>query len=446
MAKKKLFIKTYGCAMNVYDSVRMEEMMGSMGYESADTHEGADLVILNTCHIREKAAEKVYSELGRIREEKNKKADSGENMIIAVTGCVAQAEGEEIFSRAPYVDVVVGPQSYQTLPDLVGKVQRDSGKHAMNLEFYDDKFDTLPEEQQPQGASAMLSVQEGCDKFCTFCVVPYTRGAEYSRPVPDIYRDAMRLVSTGSKELQLLGQNVNAYHGKAGDGTSWNLGKLIRHLSTINGVERIRYNTSHPRDMHEDLYLAHAEIPQLMPFLNLPVQSGSNSILEKMNRKHTRDEYLRIVERLKNLRPNMQLCSDFIIGFPGETDKDFEDTMKLAEEVGFIHGYSFKYSPRPGTPASAMDDQVPEDVKSERLQAFQALISKQQQAFNTTCEGQIMDVLIEGKGRQPGQLYGKSEYMQSVNINNAPEPLIGSIVKVKITEGRPNSLLGNIAE
>lgn len=440
---KKLFIKTYGCAMNVYDSVRMEDMMHGMGYASAETHEGADLVILNTCHIREKAAEKVYSELGRIRKEKELKKANGENMIIAVTGCVAQAEGEEIFSRAPYVDVVVGPQSYQTLPDLIGKVQRDSG-HVINLEFEDDKFDALPEETTPQGASAVLSVQEGCDKFCTFCVVPYTRGAEYSRPVSDIYREAVRLVALGAKEITLLGQNVNAYHGEASDGNTWDLGTLIRHISGIKGLERIRYSTSHPRDMHEALYKAHGEIPSVMPFLNLPVQSGSNRILQMMNRKHTRDEYLRIAERLRKERPDMQFGSDFIIGFPGETDKDFEDTLKLAQEVNFSQAYSFKYSPRPGTPGATMEDQVPEHIKDERLQIFQAQINKQQFAFNQSCVGQEMDVLIERTGKYPGQLSGKSPYMQSINIDDAGTHTIGDLIKVKITEASPNSIKGEL--
>lgn len=443
MTKKKLFIKTYGCAMNVYDSVRMEDMMGSMGYDSVATYQGADLVILNTCHIREKAAEKVYSELGRIRKEKDSKKEQGDNMIIAVTGCVAQAEGEEIFSRAPYVDVVVGPQSYQSLPDLIGKVQRDSG-HAINLEFEDDKFDVLPEETKPQGVSAILSVQEGCDKFCTFCVVPYTRGAEYSRPVADIYREAVRLVAFGAKEITLLGQNVNAYHGEASDGEVWNLGKLIKHISKISGLERIRYSTSHPRDMHEDLYLAHAEVPQLMPFLNLPVQSGSNSILQSMNRKHSRDEYFRIIDRLRESRPDMQFSSDFIIGFPGETDKDFADTMDLARRVNFSQAYSFKYSKRPGTPGANMDNQVEEHVKDERLQEFQALIAEQQIAFNKSCLGKEMTVLIDGKGKKIGQLSGKSEYMQSIIINEVNDNLSDKMAKVKIIEANPYSLKGEL--
>lgn len=441
MEQKKLYIKTYGCAMNVYDSVRMEDMMQGLGYASAVSYEGADLVILNTCHIREKAADKVYSDLGRIRKEKDRRKAAGDNMIIAVTGCVAQAEGEEIFARAPYVDVVVGPQSYQTLPDLIGKVQRDSG-HAINLEFKNDKFDSLPEETTPQGVSAVLSVQEGCDKFCTFCVVPYTRGAEYSRPVSDIYREAIRLVALGAKEITLLGQNVNAYHGEASDGKTWDLGTLIQHVSTIKGLDRIRYSTTHPRDMHESLYKAHGEIASVMPFLNLPVQSGSNRILQAMNRKHTREEYLQIIDRLRQARPDMQFSSDFIIGFPGETDKDFQDTLQLAKEVNFSQAYSFKYSPRPGTPSASMENQVPENIKDERLKIFQAQINVQQQAFNSSCVGRELDIIIDGKGRYEGQLRGRSVYMQSVNIEHAEGIKIGDIIRVSITEALPNSLKG----
>jgi len=435
-------MKTYGCQMNVYDSIRMTDLMHNVGYESSESYEGADLVVLNTCHIREKAAEKVYSELGRINKAKNKKKSEGGNMIIAVAGCVGQAEGEEIFRRAPYVDVVVGPQSYQSLPDLVGKVQRDSG-HVINLEFEDDKFDKLAADIESQGASAFLSIQEGCDKFCTFCVVPYTRGAEYSRNVPEIYREAIKLVALGAKEITLLGQNVNAFHGKSEDGEVWNLGKLISHLSKISGLERIRYSTSHPRDMHDDLYNAHANDPKVMAFLNLPVQSGSNRILSSMNRKHTRDEYFRIIDRLREGRPDMQFSSDFIIGFPGETDRDFEDTMDLARRVGFTQGYSFKYSPRPGTPGADMDNQVPEHIKNERLQAFQNLINEQQIAFNESCIDKTMSVLFDKKGKRNGQIVGRNEYMQSVHIE-APDDLIGSIIDVRITSAGPNSLGGEI--
>lgn len=442
MAKKKLHIKTYGCAMNVYDSMQMTDMFHNLGYENSNSISDSDLVILNTCHIREKAAEKVYSELGRIKREKDKKKESGQNMIIAVAGCVGQAEGDEIFRRAPYVDVVVGPQSYQSLPDLVGKVQRDSG-HLINLEFEDDKFDKLPTNSSQSNVSAVLSIQEGCDKFCTFCVVPYTRGAEYSRPVSKIYREAVSLVERGAKEITLLGQNVNAYHGEASDGQIWNLGKLIKHIAKIDGLERIRYSTSHPRDMHEDLYDAHKNEPKLMPFLNLPVQSGSDKILNAMNRKHSRDFYFKIMDRLKKERPDMQFSSDFIIGFPGESEKDFEDTMDLARKVSFTQGYSFCYSPRPGTPGADMENQIEESVKKERLQRFQALISKQQLEYNQSCIGKTMDVLFDGKGNKEGQILGKSPYMQSVIVQGS-ESLIGKIISVNITHAGPNSLRGEL--
>jgi tRNA-2-methylthio-N6-dimethylallyladenosine synthase len=440
--KKKLFIKTYGCAMNEYDSLRMTDMLHNVGYESCETHVGADLVILNTCHIREKAAEKVYSELGRISREKTKKKANGENMIIAVAGCVGQAEGDEIFKRAPYVDVVVGPQSYQSLPDLIGKVQRDSG-HAINLDFCEDKFDVLPEISKQNSVSAIIAVQEGCDKFCTFCVVPYTRGAEYSRSVSEIYREAIKLVAQGAKEITLLGQNVNAFHGEA-DGEVWSLGRLIKHIAKIDGLERIRYSTTHPLDMHEELYEAHATEPKLMPYLNLPVQSGSNKILKSMNRKHTREHYFKVIERLKKDVPDMQFSSDFIIGFPGETEADFEDTMDLAKRVGFTQAYSFNYSPRLGTPGADMENQIDEDIKNERLSRFQALINQQQLEFNEQCIGKVLPVLFDGKGKLEGQISGRSEYMQSVLVNDAPDSLIGTIANVKITFGGPNSLRGEL--
>lgn len=429
--------------MNVYDSLRMADIMRPLGYEEWHEPEGADMIILNTCHIRERAAEKVYSELGRINKEKNKRKKSGEKMVVAVAGCVAQAEGEEIFRRAPYVDIVVGSQSYNNLPDLLGKIQRESG-HAIDLELHDKKFDQLPEESQAQGVSGCISIQEGCDKFCTFCVVPYTRGAEYSRNVPEIYRESIRLVAGGSKELTLLGQNVNAYHGEA-DGKTWNLGQLIKHLAKIEGLERIRYSTSHPRDMHEDLYEAHGNEPKLMPFLNLPIQSGSNKILASMNRKHTRDEYFKIIERLRKNRPDMQFSSDFIIGFPGETEQDFEDTMDLARTIGFSQAYSFTYSPRPGTPGADMENQVPEEVKSERLQRFQALIANQQLQFNKTCEGLIMPVLFDRPGRRDEQVIGKTPYMQSVHITPGSADIFGKIIDIKITRALPFSLAGEFA-
>lgn len=442
MGAKKLYIKTYGCQMNAYDSMRMADVMRPIGYEGSNTPDDADMVILNTCHIREKAAEKMYSELGRLRRLKEQKQSHGNRMILAVAGCVGQAEGEEIFRRAPYVDVVVGPQSYQSLPDLVGKVQRDSG-HAIKLEFEDDKFDTLPEQSGQQCASAFLSIQEGCDKFCTFCVVPYTRGAEYSRPVPDIYREAMTMVAKGAKEITLLGQNVNAFHGEA-EGKTWSLGQLIEHLSTIHGLERLRYSTSHPRDMHDVLYEQHATNPKVMPFLNLPVQSGSNRILDAMNRKHTRETYFKIIERLKEGRPDMQFSTDLIVGFPGETDADFDDTMDLVQRVGYSQAYSFKYSPRPGTPGADMDNQVDEPIKDKRLQTLQALIQKQQLSFNQSCVGKTLEVLFDRKGRHEGQLVGRSPYMQSVHVIAQDENLLGKIIPISITEATANSLKGKI--
>lgn len=444
MSAKKLYIKTYGCQMNVYDSMRMEDVMKPMGYNSSEVAEDADMVILNTCHIREKAAEKMYSDLGRLNKFKNKKISNGQKMIIAVAGCVGQAEGEEIFKRAPYVDVVVGPQSYQSLPDLVGKVHRDSG-HAINLDFCDDKFDVLPEENAEQGASAMVSIQEGCDKFCTFCVVPYTRGAEYSRPVADIYRETLRTAMQGAVEINLLGQNVNAYHGVDADNEVWNLGQLIHHISKIDNVKRIRYSTSHPRDMHEELYKQHWENPKLMPFLNLPVQSGSNKILESMNRKHTRELYIRIIDKLRSKRPNMQFSTDLIVGFPNESDADFEDTMDLVQKIGYTQAYSFKYSPRPGTPGADMENQVDEKIKDTRLQALQSLILKQQKEFNLSFVDKEIEVLFDRTGnKKQEQLLGRSEFMQSVHVDKNklknPDSFLGKIVKVKIFKATASSL------
>lgn len=429
--------------MNFYDSSRMADVMNNMGYDLCEVVDEADMIIMNTCHIREKAVEKMYSELGRVKREKKQK-----DVIIAVAGCVSQAEGEEIFRRAPFVNIVVGTQAYQTLPDLIGKVKRDAGKltnQAINIEFIDNKFDLLPEEMlESKNPSAVLSIQEGCDKFCTFCVVPYTRGAEYSRTVPEIYREALKLAASGAKEITLLGQNVNAFHGQDENGKSWDLGQLINSLSKIGGVDRIRYSTSHPRDMHESLYLEHANNPKLMPFLNLPVQSGSNKILESMNRKHTREEYFKIIERLKSLRGDMQFSSDFIIGFPGETEDDFEQTLDLAKRVNFIHGYSFNYSPRPGTPGFEMKNQIPEEVKSKRLQIFQELITKQGFEFNQSCTGKRFLVLFDKCGKKEGQISGKTPYMQSVNVNNAPSAIMGQIVEVEIIAAGPNSLTGKL--
>ena len=441
---KKLFIKTYGCQMNVYDSVKMQELLVPFGFESTEDMSEADMVILNTCHIREKASEKVYSELGRIKQIKDNRLKHGHgDMVIAVAGCVGQAEGEEIFRRTPYVDIVVGPQSYHTLPDLVAKIAR-SEKHLIELDFIEEeKFDNLPTNYEGQEASAFVSIQEGCDKFCTFCVVPYTRGAEFSRKVEEIYRESMAVVAKGALEVHLLGQNVNAYHGKAGNEKNYSIADLIRHVASINGLKRIRYTTSHPRDMNDDLIALHGQELKLMPFLHLPIQSGSNKILKAMNRKHTREEYFTIIDKLKVARPDIVLSSDFIVGFPGETDEDFADTLDLVKRVGYGQCFSFKYSPRPGTPAAAMK-QVSESVKSERLAILQKELSRQQLEFNESYVGKILPVLFEKTGKFDGQIVGKTPYMQSVYIDNADKSLIGKIVDVKITKGLAISVAGEV--
>lgn len=448
-ATKKLFVKTYGCQMNVYDSQRMQDVLAPLGYQSVDSAEGADMVILNTCHIREKAAEKVFSDLGRIRKHKKAKEETGDDkMIVAVAGCVAQAEGAELMKREPIVDMVFGPQTYHRLPEMVARANRAMGRdRIIDTDFpAEEKFDHLPAQVSQQGYSAFLAIQEGCDKFCTFCVVPYTRGAEYSRPGMDVVNEARQLVAQGTREITLLGQNVNAYHGAGPNGAEWSLGRLLRELSDVEGLERIRYTTSHPRDVDEDLIAAHRDLPKVMPFLHLPVQSGSSRVLQAMNRKHDRDTYREIVAQLKAAQPDLALSSDFIVGFPGESDKDFEDTMDLVREITFIQAYSFKYSPRPGTPASAMELQVPEDVKSERLSRLQALLAEQQLAFNQRCVGREMDVLLDRKGKYEGQLVGRSPYMQPVHVNGLTEADLGRIVRLKITEAKPNSLGGELVD
>ena len=441
---KRLYIKTYGCQMNVYDSARMADVLAPHGYAPVATPDGADMVILNTCHIREKAAEKVYSEIGRLRSLKALKEANGDRMIIAVGGCVGQAEGEEIISRADCVDMVFGPQTFHRLPELVARATRAAGEKIVDIEFpAEDKFDHLPEESAPQGASAYLTVQEGCDKFCTFCVVPYTRGAEQSRPVAAVAAEAKRLVDTGSRELTLLGQNVNAYHGIGPDGEEWNLGRLLFHLAdSVSGLERLRYTTSHPRDMDDALLAAHRNLPQLMPYLHLPVQSGSDRILSAMNRRHSADEYRRIVDRLRTAQPEIALSSDFIVGFPGETDRDFAATIRLVTDIGFAQAYSFKYSARPGTPA-ATEDQVPESEMDDRLASLQQLLRAQQTAFNRSKLGAVMPVLFERRGRYRNQIAGRSPYMQAVHAE-APERLIGTAVDCRIVEILNNSLRGEI--
>ena len=443
---RKVFVRTYGCQMNVYDSERMTDVLAPQGYSTTETLEDADLVILNTCHIREKAAEKVYSELGRIRKVKEERARNGRDMMVGVAGCVAQAEGEEISRRAPIVDLVVGPQSYHQLPALLDKAR--AGNRVVETEFdIEAKFDHLSEgAQKPvrsRAPSAFLTVQEGCDKFCTFCVVPYTRGAEVSRSVAQIVEEAERLAASRVREITLLGQNVNAYHGEATDGATWGLARLLRRLSEIDGLDRLRYTTSHPRDMDDDLIDAHRDLKSLMPYLHLPVQSGSDKILKAMNRRHTRDDYFRLLDRIRAATPDIALSGDFIVGFPGETDQDFEDTMDLIRRVGYGSAFSFKYSQRPGTPGATMDDQVPEDVKSARLAELQALVSEQQKSFNASRMGMTCDVLLEKKGRNAGQLVGKSPWLQPVQLD-APESMIGTIQAVEIVDIGSNSLFGKL--
>lgn len=442
-ATKRVFIKTFGCQMNVYDSERMTETLAAQGYVETDDIEQADLAILNTCHIREKAAEKVYSDLGRLRDAKALRAKSGKQTFVTVAGCVAQAEGAEIVRRAPAVDLVLGPQSYHRLPHLLAEVAR-SGKPVIDTAFPDeDKFQALPPRQTPKAASAFLTVQEGCDKFCTFCVVPYTRGMEFSRPVVSLADEVRRLVDRGVREITLLGQNVNGYHGEGPDGKACSLASLISHLAKVEGLERLRYMTSHPRDMSDDLIAAHGHEDKLMPYLHLPFQAGADRILAAMNRKHTAKEYLALIGRIRAVRPDIALSTDIIVGFPGETDADFVQTLDLAREVGFAHAYSFKYSPRPGTPASNMDDQVPEEEKRERLERLQDLIDEGQKRFSAASVGRVMPVLFEKAGRHPGQLVGRSPYLQLVHAE-ADEGLIGQIVPVKITAVSSNSLSGVI--
>jgi len=435
---RRLYIKTYGCQMNVYDSERMADVLRPLGYALTDEPEGADLVVLNTCHIREKASEKVYSELGRIKRMKARKAADGGVMTIAVAGCVAQAEGAEIMARQPAVDLVVGPQAYHKLPELIARAHRASGERLAADFTADEKFDALPAGRAPGGVTAFLTVQEGCDKFCTFCVVPYTRGAEYSRPVAAALAEAEQLAAQGVREVTLLGQNVNAYAGEGG------LAGLVRRLAAIPGLDRIRYTTSHPRDMGEDLIGAHGELAALMPYLHLPVQAGSDRILRAMNRDHTAESYLRLIEKIRAARPDIALSGDFIVGFPGESDADFEATLALVAEARYASAFSFKYSRRPGTPAAAMPGQVPEPVKEERLARLQALLNDQQAAFNQACVGRALPVLFERAGRRPGQVVGRSPYLQPVHIT-APESLIGEIRAVEIQDASRGSLTGVLA-
>ena len=434
--------------MNVYDSHRMADTLAPAGFVETAGPEDADLVILNTCHIREKAAEKVYSEIGRIREMKEAAARDGRHMIIAVAGCVAQAEGKEIIRRAGAVDLVVGSQNYHRLPDMIARAQ--GGEKIVDTEFpVEDKFDVLAAPRRDaitkRGISAFVTVQEGCDKFCTFCVVPYTRGAEVSRPVEKIVAEVARLTEAGVREVTLIGQNVNAYHGLGADGRPSTLGQLLRRLADVPGVLRLRYTTSHPRDMDGDLVAAHGELPELMPCVHLPVQSGSDRILAAMSRKHTRRDYLDVIARLRARRADLAFTSDFIVGFPGETDADFRQTLTLVDEVGFAGAYSFVYSARPGTPAAEMDDQVPPEEKSDRLQRLQAAITRHQRGFNAGFAGRTIDVLLEKPGKLPGQIVGRSPYLQAVHVM-APVSLIGSVKRVTVTEIGSNSLFGTLAD
>jgi tRNA-2-methylthio-N6-dimethylallyladenosine synthase len=442
---RKLHVKSYGCQMNVYDSNRMTDLLTrDAAYVETGVPEDADLIILNTCHIREKAAEKIYSELGRIRRLKQEAKRAGRNLVVAVAGCVAQAEGEEIIRRAPLVDVVVGPQSYHRLPALLAEVE--AGAKAVDTAFPpEDKFDYLapptPDAIRSRGVTSFVTIQEGCDKFCTFCVVPYTRGAEVSRPMAAIVAEVENLARAGVREITLIGQNVNAYHGETADGGQATLGRLLRRLAEVPGVARLRYTTSHPRDVDDDLVAAHQNLAVLMPQLHLPVQSGSDRVLAAMNRRHTRTDYLHTIARLRAARPNIAFSSDFIVGFPGETDDDFVDTLRLIEDVGYAGAFSFKYSPRPGTPAADRGDQVAEDVKTERLARLQACIDSHQQDFNRGCAERELDVLLEKPGRIAGQLVGRSPYLQPVHVM-APTSLIGHIVTVRITGVGSNSLSG----
>ncbi len=445
---RKLFVKSFGCQMNVYDSRRMADTLAPQGYVETPAADDADLVILNTCHIREKAAEKVYSELGRIRQMKESAVADGRRVVIAVAGCVAQAEGEEIIRRAPAVDLVFGPQSYHRLPELLARAER--GDKPVDTEFpFDDKFDHLAAPSvaaiRNRGVSAFVTVQEGCDKFCTFCVVPYTRGSELSRPVDKIVAEVEQLSAAGVREVTLIGQNVNAYHGDGSNGAPWSLAQLLGRVSAIDGVERLRYTTSHPRDMDNELIAAHGALPKLMPQLHLPVQSGSDRILAAMNRRHTRADYLATVSQLRTARPDLALTSDFIVGFPGESEEDFAGTLSLVGEVGFSGAFSFKYSPRPGTPGADLTDQVDEETKSDRLRRLQAEIDRCQAEFNRSCLGRTFDVLFEKAGRHAGQLVGRSPYLQPVQVT-APASMIGEVATVTIVDVASNSLFGAMAQ
>jgi len=438
---KKVFIKTFGCQMNVYDSERMVEALAPAGFAETSEITDADLIVLNTCHIREKAVEKVYSELGRVRKVRDARAHAGHKTTIAVAGCVAQAEGQEIIDRAPLVDIVVGPQSYHAFTSMIADTEHD-GRKIVKVDLDDqEKFEALPQRTGARVATAFLTIQEGCDKFCTFCVVPYTRGMEYSRPVRQLLDEAKALIKRGVCEITLLGQNVNAYRGEGPDGRDWSLAQLLNMLSELDGLERLRYTTSHPRDMSDDLIQTHRDNEKLMPYLHLPFQAGSDRILAAMNRKHTAEDYLDIIERMRMARPDLALSTDIIVGFPDETAAEFEQTLRIVEKVGFAQAFSFKYSPRPGTPAAALDAHVDEAEKTTRLHTLQSLLREQQQAFNSNCVGKTLPVLFERRGRNTGQLIGRSPYLQPVHAM-AKDEMLGRILPVEISSASNNSLSG----
>ncbi len=443
---KKLFIKTHGCQMNFYDSERMADLLKPHGYQLDDNEDDADLIVLNTCHIREKAVEKTYSELGRIRDKINaRKEKTGKNSIVAVAGCVAQAQGQEIIKRSPWVNIVVGPQSYQNLPELIAKLDTGNKYKNIDIDFPTiPKFDQLNNNIQERSPSAFLTIQEGCDKFCTFCVVPYTRGAEYSRPLKSIIDEANKLIDVGVKEITLLGQNVNAWSSKGLDNKNWSLGRLIDELSKINDLKFIRYTTSHPLDMDIELIKSHRDNKKLMPYLHLPVQSGSDNILKMMNRKHTVKEYLAIIEKIRDFNPKIAISGDFIVGFPGETEKDHISTLSLIKQVKYAQAYSFKYSKRPGTPGSVFPNHVNEDTKKSRLYEVQELLRSQQLSFNNKTINSTMKVLVLKKGKKKNQYIGRSPFNQSVYFSSKNENLIGSLIDLNITEAFQNSLTGNI--
>ncbi|MBR2299174.1 MAG: tRNA (N6-isopentenyl adenosine(37)-C2)-methylthiotransferase MiaB [Alphaproteobacteria bacterium] len=441
--EEKYFIKTYGCQMNVYDSHRMAMMLEDMGYQKAQNQSEADLVLFNTCHIREKAAEKLFSDLGRALIIKNERAERGLKTIIGVAGCVVQAEDEQILKRAPYVDFAFGPLTYHRLPEILKQIKNKKESGVVDTDFPpESKFDFLPE-NKAEGGCSFLAIQEGCNNFCTYCVVPYTRGVEYSRPVEDVIKEAKKLIATGTLEINLLGQNVNSYHGEDQNGKERNLAYLLNKMAELDGLKRLRYTTSYPADVDDDLIKCHHDIGILMPYLHLPVQSGSNKILKAMNRRHTRETYIEVVQKLKAANPKLEMSSDFIVGFPGETDEDFEETMDLVNKIQYIQAFSFKYSKRPGTPAATMENQVPEKIKKERLDILQTRLFELQDKFNQKCVGQVFDVLFEQNGRHKGQLIGRTPYMQNVHAV-ASSDMMGKIKQVKILSATTNSLTGKV--